>query len=409
VDSPHGHGKRCTYTGLILRVTKGNLRALREFNPATEKTEEFNKLLGYDTEVECGRAYTNCDDVFQIETNDCRIELLGCEDGIISPTMEGETNGGKWICGGMYVRVHGIETDAGIRVESIVFPTPRYPPAITIQAPLIAQPPKVLFLFGSLVDRSKCNGLIEFTSIHKFESIIVTGNALSDCRQGSVVKLLEHINSFLSLLSNNAHVYIMTGIKDPSSSMLPLPPLGRILLPCSTGNPRVTLCGDPNTFTFNEHTFFGVSGVTINDLIKHRPASYKKPETLEEYFEESVDAMWTTLACGHLAPSTPDTLMCTPFTEHEPFVIEGSWPHVYVAGGQKCTHAERVQRGSSPPITFVTLQDFSEHGMCVSMELTAEMVTSLITIPSLTPLPDEPDEPDELVEEDSSEEDDDRM
>ena len=69
------------------------------------------------------------------------------------------------------------------------------------------------------------------------------------------------------------------------------------------------------------YRFLGTSGQNIDDVIRF--SSYSDPMTILEH----------TLSWKHLAPTTPDTLSCFPYTTDDPFILDDC-PQIYFAGNQ---------------------------------------------------------------------------
>ena len=69
-------------------------------------------------------------------------------------------------------------------------------------------------------------------------------------------------------------------------------------------------------------SFLGTSGQNVRDI------------QLYTNMTEGVKTAETTLKCGHIAPTCPDTLACYPYDEEDPFILRDC-PHVYFVGNQK--------------------------------------------------------------------------
>ena len=69
------------------------------------------------------------------------------------------------------------------------------------------------------------------------------------------------------------------------------------------------------------YRLLGTSGQNIDDAMRY--SSYSDPLAVLEH----------TLSWKHLAPTTPDTLSCYPYTTDDPFILE-EYPQIYFAANQ---------------------------------------------------------------------------
>ena len=69
------------------------------------------------------------------------------------------------------------------------------------------------------------------------------------------------------------------------------------------------------------YRLLGTSGQNIDDAMRF--SSYSDPMAVLEH----------TLSWKHLAPTTPDTLSCFPYTNDDPFILE-EYPQIYFAANQ---------------------------------------------------------------------------
>ena len=76
-----------------------------------------------------------------------------------------------------------------------------------------------------------------------------------------------------------------------------------------------------NIIEIFSYRLLGTSGQNIDDIMRF--SSYNDPMTILEH----------TLSWKHLAPTTPDTLSCFPYTTDDPFILDDC-PQIYFAANQ---------------------------------------------------------------------------
>jgi len=55
-----------------------------------------------------------------------------------------------------------------------------------------------------------------------------------------------------------------------------------------------------------------------------------------------MDVLKHTLSWKHMAPTTPDTLSCFPYTDNDPFILK-DYPQIYFAANQKSLQHEIIE------------------------------------------------------------------
>ncbi|VDP49461.1 unnamed protein product [Soboliphyme baturini] len=178
------------------------------------------------------------------------------------------------------------------------------------------------------------------------------------------VEAVRNLDQFLAKLAKFVNIDLMPGEFDPVNHMLPQQPMNVRIFPnvgpMSTFHP-VT---NPYSATIDGVKFLGTSGQNIDDVYRFSS------------IENRLEILASTLSWGHMCPTAPDTLDCFPFYDRDPFIIEQS-PHVYFCGNQPEFSSKRVNLGSGPKTTLVTVPSFSETGIFVLMnvkDLTVEPV-----------------------------------
>lgn len=133
-------------------------------------------------------------------------------------------------------------------------------------------------------------------------------------------------------------------------------PLHRCLFPGASVYNTFFSCTNPHLFELDGFQFLGTSGQNIDDLDK-----YSNAKNRLEYVER-------TLRWRHLAPTTPNTLGCYPFTEKDPFFIE-SCPNVYFAGNQDKYETSLLQGPEDQLVRLICIPRFSESGLAVMLNM----------------------------------------
>lgn len=277
---------------------------------------------------------------------------------------------------GMVVVVTGVLREKGkFEVSKILFagPSPQalvFPP----QRPLVAAPPVyVAFVCGLSVGYNGTaaasldlladfvggnfgdDGVVELAS--RISRLVIGGNSIDVCdelRLKYKVKLdpsdhvrvtdtssvntsancMRELDRVLTVLAETVDVDVMPGETDPSNSFVPQQPLHPILLPNATKRSTLRLVTNPYEFCVKavgaEHRYaegslgariFVTSGCNIEDILK------------QTSFASPVDAMAATVECGCSCPTAPNSLVCYPFKDSDPFLYP-STPHVVLACNQ---------------------------------------------------------------------------
>ena len=73
-----------------------------------------------------------------------------------------------------------------------------------------------------------------------------------------------------------------------------------------------------------------------------------------------------TLRCAHLAPTAPDTLLCQPFKDFDPLVLE-DLPDVYYIGNQPKFEFEKVEIAGKT-VLVILVPDFQKTGQIVLVD-----------------------------------------
>ncbi|KAG5438627.1 hypothetical protein PCANB_002733 [Pneumocystis canis] len=211
---------------------------------------------------------------------------------------------------------------------------------------------------GHSKDRIKSSQIVQF---------IIAGNSvISSCIDNDLnhrkktynPKPIEILDAFLSDISATISVTLMPGESDPSTVLLPQQPIHFSLIPNSLhySGSTLTTCTNPVWLEIDGIRFFGSSGQTINDI--HKYTSNNDKMTIMEY----------TLRWQHCAPTAPDTLLCYPFSEKDPFILSET-PHVYFVGNQEKFDTKLIEGENGQKTRLIMLPVFSKTGNIVLLNL----------------------------------------
>ncbi|KAL9661614.1 hypothetical protein QQ045_026438 [Rhodiola kirilowii] len=252
---------------------------------------------------------------------------------------------------GVVVALHGKETSSG---EFLVLDVMEagLPPQMDLPNKLTESPREdkyVVFVSGLSIGSSKSNPLqfqllvdhitgclgdeqeqgVAADIVH----VVIAGNSVEISQelfngqtvnpkdQSRLSEPIKELDILLTEIAASVPVDIMPGPDDPANFSLPQQPLHRCLFPSSSSYNTFRSCSNPHSFEIDTIRFIGTSGQNIEDLENY------------SYAKDRLEFMERTLRWRHLAPTTPNTLGCYPYTDRDPFLIE-SCPHVYFAGNQ---------------------------------------------------------------------------
>uniref|UniRef100_A0A7N0V3T3 DNA polymerase delta small subunit n=3 Tax=Kalanchoe fedtschenkoi TaxID=63787 RepID=A0A7N0V3T3_KALFE len=182
------------------------------------------------------------------------------------------------------------------------------------------------------------------------------GQAVSPNNQSRLSEPVKELDIFLTEIAASVSLDIMPGPDDPANFALPQQPLHRCLFPSSSSYSTFRSCSNPHSFEIDKIRFIGTSGQNIEDLEKYSDA------------KDRLEFMERTLRWRHLAPTTPNTLGCYPYTDRDPFIIE-SCPHVYFAGNQDFYGTRLFTGSEGQQVRVICIPKFCETGLAVVLNL----------------------------------------
>ncbi|CAM8890124.1 unnamed protein product [Rhodiola kirilowii] len=287
---------------------------------------------------------------------------------------------------GVVVALHGKETSSG---EFLVLDVMEagLPPQMDLPNKLTESPREdkyVVFVSGLSIGSSKSNPLqfqllvdhitgclgdeqeqgVAADIVH----VVIAGNSVEISQelfngqtvnpkdQSRLSEPIKELDILLTEIAASVPVDIMPGPDDPANFSLPQQPLHRCLFPSSSSYNTFRSCSNPHSFEIDTIRFIGTSGQNIEDLENY------------SYAKDRLEFMERTLRWRHLAPTTPNTLGCYPYTDRDPFLIE-SCPHVYFAGNQS-HYGTRMFKGSEGQrVRVISIPKFCETGVAVALNL----------------------------------------
>ena len=73
-----------------------------------------------------------------------------------------------------------------------------------------------------------------------------------------------------------------------------------------------------------------------------------------------------TLRCAHIAPTAPDTLLCRPFNDQDPMVLE-DLPDIYFIGNQPNFQYEKIELAGKS-VLVILVPEFKKTGTIVLVD-----------------------------------------
>jgi len=215
-------------------------------------------------------------------------------------------------------------------------------------------------------------------TVSRITHIVVAGNSLAECTRdrgaGTRAKYLARrteagtkdavaaLDTWLAeLAAGGVSVDVMPGDYDPSSYALPQQPLHRCMLPRATSLSTLRCVTNPHHFTLDGVDILGTSGQPVADVLKYTTAS--------EGSEDHLRVLERVLVAGHLAPTAPDTLGCTPLAGTEDPLILSQCPHVLFTGNAPKYNSKTWRGVHGQTVLLLTVPRFAETSTCVLVSL----------------------------------------
>ncbi|XP_059620808.1 DNA polymerase delta subunit 2 [Phlebotomus argentipes] len=166
---------------------------------------------------------------------------------------------------------------------------------------------------------------------------------------------IKFLDQFLHDLGGSVHVDLMPGEFDPTSSLLPQPPLHPLLLPMSSQLMSCRSVPNPYACEIGGRCILGMSGQNVDDILRYSRIS------------DSLSALKATYRWGHIVPTCPDTKFAYPLQGKDPFVID-ECPHIYFAGNCPEYKSELVKENGRE-VRLICVPKFSKSKSVVVVNL----------------------------------------
>lgn len=196
---------------------------------------------------------------------------------------------------------------------------------------------KILFMSNiTLNDNSfeKVRMAIDYFS-ESVNEIVIFGNIFTEKKNS--FPNIEEFNHFLS--PGYPKIHLIPNLNDPSSKMIPIEPLHKMLFSHQTEN--LNLLPHPAKIDLFDSKFILMESYIIKDLMKYadQEISY-------------LEIMKMLLKIRYLAPNSPDTIASVPFFKEDPLIIDSC--DYFIVGG-----APRLEHESYKNVSFLTISDFN--------------------------------------------------
>jgi len=100
----------------------------------------------------------------------------------------------------------------------------------------------------------------------------------------------------------------------------------------------------------------GSSGQNVTDILRN------------SQMEDPLEAMGALLTWTHMAPTCPDTLVCFPYREKDPFILD-ELPHVFFAGNQSHFGQSTFVSEGGHEVKLLSVPNFSRTSSLVVLNL----------------------------------------
>ncbi|GMH40842.1 hypothetical protein BSKO_08746 [Bryopsis sp. KO-2023] len=228
------------------------------------------------------------------------------------------------------------------------------------------QPPLALELLGEFLSGSVGNDT-DREMVQKIVRVVVAGGTLNSMdalgiaapnsrHQSRALEPLKDASMYLVELASSAPVDVMPGNGDPATFALPQQPMNRRLFGGGGQYANVTMMTNPCEFEADGVRLMGTSGQNIQDIERYST------------YTDRLKMLECCLEWRHLAPTAPDTLMCFPLNDEDPFVISET-PHVLFAGDQPKFETKYVQVYGEQCVRLLCIPKFSTTGQIILLNL----------------------------------------
>lgn len=190
--------------------------------------------------------------------------------------------------------------------------------------------------------------------------VIVAGNSIRtsmEVRQKTMVmrqpesvltlKAVQCVDELMHAWSKSVYVDLMPGEFDPANFMLPQQPMHPCMFPQSAPCGAFQSVPNPYECSIEDRLILGTSGQNVTNIQKY------------SNIDDPLEALKSIARWGHIAPTSPDTLGCYPYTETDPFIIS-KCPHVLFAGNASEFKTDLFTGGDGKQVRLVCVPSFTQ-------------------------------------------------
>ncbi|XP_030380207.1 DNA polymerase delta small subunit [Scaptodrosophila lebanonensis] len=171
--------------------------------------------------------------------------------------------------------------------------------------------------------------------------------ARNQANANDTVQAVTQLDSWFASWAQALNVDVMPGAYDPANFMLPQQPFHRCMFPQASELASFQAVSNPYACLIDDALVVGTAGQNVADLLRSTSV------------ESSLQALRCTLTWGHLAPTSPDTLACYPYTDNDPFIMH-ECPHVYFAGNCDSFETELHVGADGKQTRLICVPNFSK-------------------------------------------------
>ncbi|VDM56295.1 unnamed protein product [Angiostrongylus costaricensis] len=211
----------------------------------------------------------------------------------------------------------------------------------------------------------KTGGVVAFLS-----GLELTSNAVDNAIVATAFELMSRwLNCELSptcdptsisrrIDRNRVKLDLVPGVGDPCPQQMPQQPIHRACLPRSSASgAALTLATNPYEFSLAGIDILATSGRAVSDLRRLSGVN------------SSCDLIELMLRWQHIAPTCPDTVDGFPFENRDPFIMDGTFPHVMVVGNQPHPEFRWFENTCGERCLMISVPRFSQTQLLVMLDL----------------------------------------
>lgn len=212
------------------------------------------------------------------------------------------------------------------------------------------------------------NSLESLDSLNKLTETSMSSKKKGEEAIASKSQLLhsvKELDAVLARLSTMIQIVLLPGPSDPTTLSLPQQPIHRHLLPNASSFSSFQSLSNPCCFNVDGVSVLATAGNAVEDVRRFQR---------EIQGNTTSSILESMLKWRHIAPTTPDTLPCLPFSDLDPFVLT-ECPNIFISGNSRENHVT-FSKVSSSTITL-GVPRFSSSGSVALVDLNTLEVSSM--------------------------------